>query len=246
MKRIYLFTCIFLVSSLNAQVDIKLWDHQVQATTGNTINGTEQVVAVSSDGDYSLTFNFKYTSGTSKEWKVERLRLTDTPAWEDRLNWGVAGDPAQEQGYSPGQMNSNPWTVIWSYQADSGNSLNLTAIASVQGAGEELYRYYLVENGTRIDSVDYRVTTALGVGTNEPESAIAVFPNPASGLLTIQATGSSEVSYAFKMLDAHGRVVLESRELQQIDLGTIENGLYTVLISKDQKPVQVTRVAVMH
>lgn len=248
MKRLCLFAFLFSFHSLNAQVAIKLWDYQSQDVTGNTINGTEQVVTASSDGEYAITINFKNTSGIVKEWKIERFRILNTLSWEDRLNWGVANDPLQEQGYSPNQMNTNPWAVAWGYSVDPGSSLNLTATTSVQGGGEELYRYYLVENGTRADSIDYRITTmALGVGNNENETGVAVFPNPASDVIMIQTSGDPDAIYECMLLDACGKMALEMAcELKQIALKNVENGLYTVILYKNKIPVRATKVVVHH
>ncbi len=248
-KNLFLvLACSFLMTNSNAQVDIKLWDPLNQDVTGNSLNGTEQVVAVASDGDYAITFNFKNTSGTSKEWKIERFRITDTPGWEDRLNWGVANDPMQEQGYSPSQMNSNPWTVIWGYNVGPDTSLNLMAIASVEGAGEELYRYYLIENnGTRVDSIDYRVTTSLGIGTNEKESIVSVYPNPVSTILTVNTTGL-EGSVELKMVDILGKIVLteSGTPMNKVDVSNFKNGVYLVYVYNKGDLIQTKRIVIKH
>nr|WP_294860011.1 T9SS type A sorting domain-containing protein [uncultured Fluviicola sp.] len=240
--------CFFCFNSLT-QVEIKLWDQMNQNTIGSSINGTEYLINPPLDSDHAVTFNFKNKSGNSKSWKIERFRIIDTPTWEDRLNWGVANDPLQEQGYTPGQMASNPWTVAYSYTVDSENSLNLTAITNVQGSGTELYRYYLIENnGVRIDSVDLRVTTTLGV-LDKKKEFISIFPNPVSEILTIQQESDNpQAAYEFKITDSQGKVIFTEfiHKLDHVDVGNFKNGVYSVLIFKDKEQMQTIPIVILH
>ncbi len=72
-------------------------------------------------------------------------------------------------------------------------------------------------------------------GMEEKESAISVFPNPTSGIITV--TGVDENS-AIRLYDMKGCLILEKTSDvfdAVLDLGFVQNGYYYLVVAKEQK-----------
>ncbi len=252
MKKLYsLVTVVLLACSTSfGQVEIKLWDTGTQAGTGNALNGQEHAYVVSTDGTHGVTINFKNISGVAKTWKVTRYRITDAALWTDYLCWGAPGDPFG-QCYNAAQMSTNPWSNPNQYDltVNAGGSANLVADTDTEGAGTEKYRFYLVEGGSRVDSVDVLVTSVLSVTDQKQEEvSIAVYPNPVANNLTIAANGV-DGGFDVKMTDVLGKVVLNESSNQVkkvVDVSNFKNGVYLVSVFNKGELIQTRRVVIKH
>lgn len=248
MKRILLFTAMaFFGFASQAQLEIRGYAGGVPA--GNDISGTEITIVVSADGTQATDLQIRNISGVSKTWRVERLRLQDVAAWEDYLCWGSEGDPFG-QCYNAAQMPTNPWTSPTQYSvtlADQGNG-TLRVETDNHGAGTELYRYYIVEGqGTRIDSVDVRVTSTLSVNSTSDKVELNVYPNPVANYLTISASNVDN-AIDVKITDVLGKVVYNESQnaTSKIDVSNFKNGVYLVAIYDRGQLIQTRRIVVKH
>lgn len=244
MKKLVLALALMIGGgSAYSQYEIRL------SGAGNDISGTEHLLTVTTDGTKNLLFQVKNVSGASKVVGMERLRLTNMAAWEDNLCWGAEGDP-NGKCYTAAQMPTNPWsTPVANYVpiADGGNG-SLVVDTKVVGAGTEVYRFYVLEGSTRMDSVDVRVTSTLGITANTTEKQeISVYPNPASTVLTIAGATADNVMEVH-ITDVLGKTVCSETVTgtKKLDVSEYKNGVYLVSINEKGSAVQTRRVVVKH
>jgi hypothetical protein len=73
----------------------------------------------------------------------------------------------------------------------------------------------------------------LGIGENKKESFFAVYPNPATSLVTISGTGNRLIT-GVKLLDTHGRIalskVVNERGRVQLNVNSLSPGIYIMQI----------------
>lgn len=90
-------------------------------------------------------------------------------------------------------------------------------------------------------SIKFAFSVGIGVGVNEMEKEIGLkaFPNPGSGLFTLDLQGIQGAT-RMVVLDATGKMVLTQRlelhgaDLRQLDLSTEANGLYQVRLEHER------------
>ena len=98
------------------------------------------------------------------------------------------------------------------------------------------------ETGTWIARFTYNGTTfehqffydaLLGTTSNDKLSGIKLFPNPASGLVSIES--EIEINYIL-LIDASGRIVLELKkdDTKVIDVAALSKGVYFIELHSDQ------------
>jgi hypothetical protein len=248
MKRTLLALAL-LLSGVTAysQYEIRLWSGG--SAQGGLLNGTEYTFPVTTDGSHGVTFQVKNTSGASKTVGLERLRLTDMVAWEDNICWGAEGDPFGKC-YTAAQMPTNPWSTPVAYYvniASNGNG-SLVVDSKTVGAGTEVYRYYVLEGSSRIDSVDVRVVSTLGISANTPDKPeVSVYPNPAINYLTVSGATSENVLEVY-ITDVLGKAVYSETitGTKKIDVSDFKNGVYLVAINEKGKAELTRRVVVKH
>ncbi len=230
-----------------AQYEIRLFSGG--SAQGNDISGTQYDLVVSSDGLKSVTFQVKNVSGSDKIAGMERLRLTDMTAWEDNLCWGAQGDPFGKC-YTATQMPTNPWSTPNQYYVTitDGMSGSLVVDTKTLGAGTEVYRFYVLEGTTRMDSIDVRVISTLGIANTTPDKPeISVYPNPASNYLTVTGNATDKV-LEVNITDVLGKAVYSETIIgsKKIDVSEYKNGVYLVSVNEKGQSVLTRRVVVKH
>lgn len=231
-----------------AQYEIRLFSGG--SAQGNDISGTQYDLIVSSDGTKLITFQVKNVSGSDKVAGVERLRITDMAAWEDNLCWGAQGDPLGGVCYSAASMSTNPWSTPNSnyLTITDGMSGSLVVDTKVVGAGTEVYRFYVLEGTTRMDSIDVRVISTLGIANTTPDKPeISVYPNPASNYLTVTGNATDKV-LEVNITDVLGKAVYSETIVgtKKIDVSEYKNGVYLVSVNEKGQSVLTRRVVVKH
>lgn len=145
--------------------------------------------------------------------------------------------------------NGNSVTVVWNIVDSNGSNLDTSNYVLNNGNGvyylqlsvfcpsRAVGEYFVV--GEAIYFEDGSISTA---GINDPEQSpwVEIFPNPTSGLVTIN-TGSN--STQLEVVDAQGRIVLTEVDFQQktISLESFRSGIYFFHLSSDKGTV-VARV----
>ena len=97
-------------------------------------------------------------------------------------------------------------------------------------AGQEVYiafRHYNVTNMFWLAIDDIKITAGNTASISEVENArVALYPNPVSSILNIEAQGIQEVS----VLDINGRTVMSMQNTNTIDMSNLANGVYFVRV----------------
>lgn len=89
--------------------------------------------------------------------------------------------------------------------------------------GQHYYRLRQVDFG---GAYQYSHTVSVG---RESASGVALWPNPTTGLLQVAGEGTEDAAY--RVYDLMGRVVLEGKLQQQIDLSGLTKGVYKVVLN---------------
>lgn len=132
---------------------------------------------------------------------------------------------------------------------DPGNGCNAASTDVAMSNDQKIYvvgRFWQYDGQPRAGIVRlYSVpTNTVGI-SEEHESGLALWPNPARGQLFVQAPADVE---ALQVVDAHGRIVLEQRmppsTSVEIDVTHLAPGTYLLRIRQDTR-VRSSRFIVM-
>jgi hypothetical protein len=251
MKRNLLLITTFSVLTFCSIGQVEIRPFAGGQGTGNNIAGTEIVVIATVDGTQATDLQVRNVSGSSKTWRVERLRLQDVTPWIDYLCWGLEGD-LFGQCYSAQGMSTNPWTSPSNFSVtvpDGGNGI-LKVETDNHGSGTEMYRYYIIEGqSTRVDSIDVRVTSVLSIADQQQEEvSVSVYPNPVATTMMVNTTGI-DGTFEVKMTDVLGKVVMNESSNQgkkSIDVSNFKNGVYLVSVYNKGELIQTRRIVIKH
>jgi hypothetical protein len=106
--------------------------------------------------------------------------------------------------------------------------------------------YYL--NGTdtvNVYWVAFSDSTLLSVGINElttDKNLITIFPNPASGFVTVSINKSFGEINRVEFYNSFGQVVLLSKQLNNIDIADLQNGLYIIKVTNNKGMTAATKL----
>ena len=117
-------------------------------------------------------------------------------------------------------------TVVWQYNASP----------------QKAFRYTCDHPGIIALLGDNPCGLTTSVQTRD-EAALSIFPNPSSGLFTLSGLNAADVDQV-TVLDATGREVLRTRQVQRIDLGDRPEGFYSIRITMNSGQQLVRKVAV--
>lgn len=245
MKKIYtiLFT-LFLVTSYG-QITIN-YDNQTEDISGQTYN----MVAPNHQA-FDVPFHINNETGSTKQWRVTRYKISVPEGWTDYLCWGHGTDPFGGTCFSSTQMNANPWTTPASqavqFDVNDGEYAKLKATIDADDwvSGSAHYRYYINEGSTVVDSVDLLVQFTANVAQKDPIS-VSIVPNPATDFIQISMNGIESAS--FKMVDALGSTMIKETiySNKKINTTDFKSGLYFIVFDiPGQKPI-TRKVIIKH
>ncbi len=88
----------------------------------------------------------------------------------------------------------------------------------------------------------YPGLTALftGIGDNESNRSIYIYPNPTSGVVNISNDGSENNTYEILVFNTLGKLVKQIQSSVNIDLSDLNNGLYIIKIINETNEVLLT------
>lgn len=92
-----------------------------------------------------------------------------------------------------------------------------------------------------LDDIQVTGPNPTGLSTDELTRAVAVYPNPSAGKVTLNLTETGARNISLRVLDNLGRVVYTGtatdNAAQQLDLSQLSNGLYTLQVKLDDQTV---------
>lgn len=245
MKTITLLIASFLFLSIaKAQVEIR--EYSGSQPVGNDISGTTFTKTVLVGDHAEIFFDIKNVSGSVKSLKVNRIRIVEEPLWWDYITWSPNPDPNFEgMCYSAGSMNSTSWSSN-SVNVESNSSGLLQIYIGAESQGSGLYRYVIMEDTEKIDSIDVQINTSSLNVSNEEVSSVLMYPNPVNEELTIIASGIEEGE--LRMIDLSGKVVYTGKmnSLKKLDVSQFENGTYFIELLRDNEILQTRKIVVNH
>lgn len=257
MKKIYhLLTLALLTATVStAQVDIK--EFSQGNATGQNLNGTTISRVVSDDELVVIDLAVVNKFNTNKTLSVTRDKILDVPAWSNgNISQGIPAEqicwgPVPDSTFVGVCMNpdSDPWTTPNSFVLGQDGLANLKFDIHSSGTGTIHYRFYVMDNTVKVDSVDVYLTTTLSIKDKKNEEvSVSIYPNPTSSVLTIAAQGL-DGSYDVKMTDVLGKVVYNETvagTTKKVDVSDFKNGVYLVTITEKGTAIQTRRIVVKH
>jgi hypothetical protein len=126
--------------------------------------------------------------------------------------------------FSPNMELCYDYAIVYSREGD-----HLENAARVVELAEDAKAYYLM------DGEPYCNNIVLGLDESKEETEFSVYPNPSSGIFTIQAEGA----YIATIYTIDGRQVYQSQQLSGSSIinTEVENGTYLVIIKRDNEEI---------
>ena len=178
---------LLLLSTVSfGQISINC-DNQTQDISGQTYN----MVAPNHQA-FDVSLHVNNETGSTKQWRVTRYRVSVPEGWSDFLCWGHSTDPFGGICFSSNQMNGNPWTSPASqavqFDVNDGEYAKLKATIDADDwySGTAHYKYYIVEGNVKVDSVDLMIQFTADVDENHTYTNCQVYPNPATSVINLK------------------------------------------------------------
>jgi Secretion system C-terminal sorting domain len=221
---------------------------QIEMTIGASgdLSGT-QVDYTSAGAEVIVDVHVSNISGVSRDLSIARQRINETTGWTDYLCWGHSTDPFGGSCYPASLMNFTAWTTPAAVTVGDNEAGSLAIHILPEGDnGCTIYRYFVMDGTSVLDSIDISVCKIASVEELEPFS-ISVAPNPANSYVKIKTTGVDGAS--FKIVDVLGNVVMKEAMMgtsKTINTDSFKNGVYFIIVeSEGQKPIN-RKVIVRH
>lgn len=179
------------------------------------VNWTEDGVMVSNSAEYTFTVNRSrhlVANFAHESFTVSATVLPANAGVIEGLGNYVYGQTATLTAHSNANYEFLEWTENGAFVS---NQTSLSFVVTQNRAFNAYFTYY--------------------DGMEEKESAVSVFPNPTSGIITV--TGVDENS-AIRLYDMKGCLILEKTSDvfdAVLDLGFVQNGYYYLVVAKEHK-----------
>ncbi len=227
---------------------VEIYATQEGQVVGSDISGTTVYIEINQTGNYSRMFDVSNTSGLSQNLAIKRVRVTVNPTWTDNLSWAPNPDPDfQGLCYSANVMDMNSWTTPNIVTLPNQGHANLTVFYDAESLEEGIYRYFVMNGSSAVDSVDVHLTSNLGIQQEEKSLEMSVYPNPANNYFTITTTGIDPFC-DMQITDALGKVVYsdEIETSKKLDVNHFKNGVYLVSVMNEGQHTRTRRIVVQH
>jgi large repetitive protein len=111
------------------------------------------------------------------------------------------------------------------YMVNGVSATNFTP--SVTNIGQNMVSYTVTQNGcSATASTSFNVLNCSGVGLEELNSNILIYPNPTNGIIIVEGIDVETV----KVVDKVGRIILTQNNNNTINLSEFSNGIYYIVI----------------
>jgi hypothetical protein len=212
-----------IVSGQNFEITHELGSSDV---SGTTLHYTD-LAAGTSLYTYVSILNH---SGSSQEMSIRRLRVELPPeSWSEIVWYGPVPDPNFESGhYSHSTLN--PWNSASCHIPDNGIAKLGLQYNLGSEAGSGLYRYYVMNGQTVLDSVDVFLSMTLAVDPISHQT-ITMYPNPSENIVHFE--GDQVMS--IRVNDINGKVLIDAKSIQNntLSVASLCDGIYQIVLETE-------------
>jgi hypothetical protein len=210
------------------------------------ISGT-QYNTVSSGGEVVVDVHVGNLTMNTMDLTIKRERIDPQTSWTDYLCWGHETDPFGGVCYP--YYPVNPWTTPTAVTVAQGEAGVLAIHISPLDPdyGCVIYRYYVMEGSTTLDSLDISVCKTAAVEEITPVLTVSVAPNPANSYVTVKTNGVDGATV--KMVDVLGNVVMSETIISSsktINVSNFRNGIYFVTVEAKGAKTINRKIIVRH
>ena len=236
MKTILVLCNYLFVQAVCCAQSLQVFDEQHNNISGQTIDVWTDI----NDAGPYRDFMVKMIASTSKKIMAKRKVLSQVAGTDNLFCWAMCYGPTTDVSPTPMLMHTNDENLLSSHYFHYGNT------------GTTSVRYTLYDTLHPNDSVQFTVNwhiTLVGIGEPEPANTLvsAPFPNPASGQLSFRMNASCELI----IVNAGGQVmknyaVHTTGETTTLDVSGCENGMYSVILTRNEKPIVSRKIIISH
>lgn len=83
------------------------------------------------------------------------------------------------------------------------------------------------------NDITFTMGTNIGISSYENNKNLTVYPNPTTGIITIDSDLLKKGEFEVAVYDVYGKLLLKNKNNLSIDLSTLDNGIYFVSISSE-------------
>lgn len=94
-------------------------------------------------------------------------------------------------------------------------------------------------------SAIYDFTYVTGVNEMAQTAELVVYPNPANDIITIRTNFSENENVLLTVFDASGKIVLQAENTSTLDLSALENGVYFITASSENKGKITRKISII-
>lgn len=193
-------------------------------------------------GTYDVTLTISGLYNDDTEVKTGYILVGNPPeaAFEASAQYVAEGEEVNFTDLS----EENPTEWLWTFDGATPETSTEQNPMGIQWAESGQYDVTLnVSNVFGVDEITMQnYINVSGVGVEEFEKTINIFPNPSDGTFTLDFAGIDEVIDAVSVISSTGSLVKvvkpgTSVEKLHVDISTVPAGIYTVKIESDKKVV---------
>ena len=135
-------------------------------------------------------------------------------------------------------------TYLWSTE-ETTQTIDVDTTAYGYGERELMVTVTNSDLCSSSDAIVIDFVNCTGIGENEANLALSIFPNPSNGLINLDLNSLKAVSVDIKITNINGQVVFNETNVmvdnnlkKQINLNTAADGIYTVFIKADNYMIE--------
>ncbi len=244
MKKIITLFYIGLLSYSAQSQGIEIYlpgsDEEISGTVVN-IDGPESYM--------HQDFDVKNVSGSTLTLRIERVKVLELAGTEDYLCWGA--NPLTGACYSASLVSpENPFISPDASDMENEAIGWLSTHHMTLGvSGCAQYRYYVINgDGTRLDSIDVKFCSTVGISEETSKVSVTAFPNPTSGLLTVTLQKNAP-QVKFALCNVIGESVMSvnlSEGQNLLNLEKLPNGVYFYSILTEGHVIETKKLMIRH
>ena len=158
------------------------------------------------------------------------------------VNYVFSGDPVMGTGWTEGNAGNTPADkrmlgTAGPYSLAPGKFLTVD-IAYVYARSDEGNLASVLELKSAVDSIkEFYTNSVVGIAElkDEPKRLVSIYPNPATGIVTLNFLNPDHDTFALSVYDVTGKQVLHSKEIRgtsaSMDCSGLRAGIYFIVLS---------------